>query len=164
MNKLAKIIPIEQFELTKKQISEVVKSSETEELHVTYKKMKGFLDIFEKELKASFLERAKTAKENGGRLSTSVGDLIPVEKSNWTFNTEKILKFAEDNGIADGEIFDVQYEIVTKNPKILDDLLKKGIITKIYKTSVGRWNAITRTFPKLLKFAENKPTEYIKGL
>lgn len=158
---LALIIPAAQLQVTQKQIVDIVKKTETEELHQKYTQMVGFTDMFVTATKDELIERAK---ENNNKLSTSLGTISLQTRENVTPDENKILKFLKSKKLSEELAFDFDYEVVTKNATILADLLEKGYITQTSKFNKSKFKKLAEKYPQLLKMIDLKETEYLKGL
>ena len=161
---LGSLIPKEQLSLSKTQLRGVIKGTESNELHITYTKMKGFMDVFISEVKNEFVKRAKRLKQRGKRLSTDIGIIVYNERHNYIYDEDKINAFLKKHKISPDEVYDYKYALVTKNQKVLDSLESKGFIAKSNKFNVNKVERLAEKFPKILDFIKDNPTEFVKGL
>lgn len=163
-NSLVKFFPSGSLDLTKKEIKSVVASSTLNDVHTTYAKMKSFLALFEEEVKNHFLSVGKKLKAKDQKIVTDLGEITVVSRDNITAEEEKIEKYIDKNGIPDTEIFDIKYEVVTSNEKVLTQLMEKGYIVKTKKLVPKKLMAAADLYPKLKTMYTNTPTEYLKNL
>jgi hypothetical protein len=152
--------------MKQKQMREIVKVTPIEELHKTYTKMLGFFEMFSEVVKSELIAQLekKKKKTGDGSVSTNIGKIQLMERHNYIFDEKEIKKFIAKMNIAESDIFDFDYAIVSKNEKKLRQLVKEGIVSVDKKISVKKIEKIIEKYPKLLNFIEDKPTKYIKGL
>jgi len=162
--KLAKILPAQSLELKRAQIDSIVKRTESNELHTVFTKVKGFFVLLETSVKAEMTKRAKKLKQSNEALITDVGRITYVERNNYKFDEVKIVEFMDKKGIREEELYDISYTLNTNNAKILAKLIEKGIVAKVRKINVSKYEAKAEVEPKLLDFVENNVTEFVKGL
>ncbi len=162
--RLVKIIPAQSLELRKAQIDSIVKRTESNELHTVFTKAKGFFVLLEDSVKAEMTKRAKELKQRDESLITDVGKITYVERNNYKFDETKIVEFMSKKGIREEELYDISYTLNTNNAKILAQLLEKGIVAKVRKINVSKYETKAVEESKLLDFVENNVTEFVKGL
>lgn len=160
MANIITIIPKQQLEATQKQVTDIVKATDNNMLHDSFVRMRGFFEMFQTAVKDEFIKR--TQKE--GKIHTDVGDIQYIERANFTFNEDKISAFLKKKKIADERIYKLDFKIATKNPKVLSKLLDEGHIVETKKIDTKLYDELSKEYPELLKFVENNPTGYIKGL
>jgi hypothetical protein len=162
---LLRIIPREQLEATEKDIKAVVKASSANDLHITYNKINTFVTFFNDTVKRELISRIKkTLAKKGNKISTELGDISLVERANFQYDSELLLKFLKKKKLKEIDLFNANYEVVTKNQKDLVELEDKGLIKKTLKLdSVKAENLIVR-YPELQNLITNEPTLYLKNL
>jgi len=161
---LAVLLPKEQLEISKSDLTKVVKATESNELHINYTKVKGFMDLFISIVKEEFIKRSKKLKKKGERLTTDVGVISYAERHNYVFDSEAIAKFIKKHKIPEDSVYDYGYKLVTKNAKILSSLKDKGIITMEEKISAKKIEKLAEKYPSILKYVKDDVTEYVRGL
>ena len=118
---LVKIIPKEQLEATEKEITAVVKATDTNELHVSYKKINSFVEFFNSAVKNEVISRIKkTIKKKGNKVETELGEISLVERANFEYDEDKLLKFLKKKKLLPDSLFKIDWEVVTKNLKELE--------------------------------------------
>jgi len=153
------IIPKAQLTATKKQIRDVVKSTDSDKLHTNYVQLNEFFSVFYEEVKREFLKRAKK-----NPIETPVGKIQYAIRNNYSVDEKKLKKFLKKNKISIDYAFDESVELVTNNDKVIQKLIEKGHAVKIEKPNFNKINELAEEYPEILDFVENDPTEYIKGL
>lgn len=162
---LVKIIPKEQLEVTEKEITAVVKATDTNELHIAYNKINSFVSFFSSAAKNEIISRIKkTLKKNGNKVETEIGEISLVERANFEYDEDKLLKFLRKKKLEPDSLFSVDWEIVTKNLKVLNELEWKGLIQKKYKLNSTKAENLVIKYPELVELIHNNPTYYLKNL
>ena len=164
---LEKYIPSDVIKLTAENVTALVKKADTNELHIKYNTLMGFVDMFGKAVKEEVVERLKKQVEKGGKTFavTEVGQITLVRRGNVViddFSLEKWIEKQED--MKKEDIFDVKYELVTNNKQVLESLLDKGLAIRTWSINKSKFEKLKKLFPKLSKFEKESPTFYVKGL
>jgi hypothetical protein len=164
-NGLVAFVPPEMLEAKKKEITALVKDSDSETLHTTFTKMRGFFALFEEAVKEAFVSRAKEAKKTEEYVETSVGRITLNTRHNYTYDEDKVRAFLKRHRISEDRLYDSSFTIEAKDPKILAKLIDQGVISKkMGKIRAADYEELARQFPELLEFVTDNPTEYVKGL
>jgi len=164
IKRLRKIIPKATLEVKQKEVFDIVKKTPDNELHTTFIKAKGFFKIFEGATKEAFVERAKKAKEKSEKIETDVGVITFVSRSNFSFDEKGIDKFLKGKNLNEELVYDYSYTVNTKDARVLANLLDKGHVIVKKKLSIVKINDLAETYPSVLNYVEDEPTEFVKGL
>jgi hypothetical protein len=155
------------LKITKTQMTQIIKKTDDNDLHIAYLRMKELADLFIGLTKQEFISRVKKfKKKTGQQFITELGQLIVAVRNNFKLNVSltDFKTWLSKNKIAEEEVFKYDYVLTTKNKKVLDNLVSKGYAT--IKESVD-WKGIenvAKVHKDILDFVDNDPTEYIKGL
>ena len=68
------------------------------------------------------------------------------------------------NKLSEELVYDYSYTVNTKDARVLANLLDKGQVIMKKKLSVAKINDLAETYPKVLDYVEDEPTEFVKGL
>ena len=158
---LSLIVPEKDLDIQKKQLSDVVKTTETNELHRMFAKLNGFMAMLTDLVKIEFIKRAQ---KKAGKVVSEIGEITVHTRNNYTYNDEKIKDFLESKDLALGHVFDTEYVVITRNAKTIETLLEKGVIAESLKVNNKKFEAVLEDFSKLDEFRYNNPTTYLKGL
>lgn len=162
---LVKIIPKEQLEATEKEINAVVKATSTNELHIAYNKINSFVSVFSLAAKNEIISRIKkTLKKKGNKVETEIGEISLVERANFEYDEDKLLKFLKKKKLGLDSLFKIDWEIVTKNNKELNILEEKGLVQKKLKMDSAKAENLVVKYPELVELIYNSPTYYLKNL
>lgn len=162
---LVKIIPKEQLEATEKEIKAVVKATDTNELHIAYNKINSFVLFFSSAAKDEIISRIKkTLKKNGNKVETEIGEISLVERANFEYDEDKLLKFLKKKKLGLDSLFKIDWEVVTKNSKELEVMEEKGLVQKKLKMDSTKAENLVVKYPELVELIHNSPTYYLKNL
>lgn len=157
---LALIVPEKDLDIQKKRLSDVVKTTETNELHRMFAKLNGFMAMLTDLVKTEFIKRASKK----GKVVSEIGEITVHTRNNYTYDDEKIRAFLEEKDLSLSQIFDKGYVVITQNPKTIEMLIDKGVIAETLKVNTKKFDECLEQFPKLESYRENNPTVYLKGL
>lgn len=164
-NALVKIIPKEQLEATEKEITAVVKATDTNELHIAYNKINSFVSLFSLVTKNEIISRIKkTLKKNGNKVETEIGEISLVERANFEYDEDKLLKFLKKKKLGLDSLFKIDWEVVTKNSKELEAMEERGLVQKKLKMDSTKAENLVVKYPELVELIHNNPTYYLKNL
>lgn len=166
---LEKYIPHDIIQLTKEKVVSIVKQTETNLLHEKYNTLMSFVDMFVDSVKEEIKSRLKSIFDNTGEKSiqTDIGKILLINRTDYKLNdeqSEKLINYMKANSIPIETVFDVEYKIVTKNQKIINQLLDKGYVTKTHKLNKDLLKIALEKNPEIKSFIDIKEIEYIKGL
>jgi len=164
---LEKYIPSDVIKLTEENVKALVKKADTNELHERYNTLMGFVKLFGDSVKEEVIERLKLQVKKGGETSvvTEIGQITLVKRSNTVIDDFSLEKWIEkQDDMEKSDVFDVRYELVTNNKKVLESLLEKGLVTINWSLNKTKFEKLKKLFPKLSKFEKESPTFYVKGL
>ena len=150
------------IELTAKNIHSIINATPNNELHEKYTQMAGLFKMVDGVVKEVF--RKRIAKLKDKFIETGLGKISYHERANYSFDEEKILGFIKKNKLKKSLLYDESYSLVTQNKKILDELVSKGIATKVFSLNKEKFQLVAEKYPELLDFVDNEPTPYLKGL
>lgn len=168
MSKLPTIVnDLATLKVTKTQMKQIIKKTSDDELHVVYLRMKELADLFMGLTKQEFISRVKKyKKKTGQQFITELGKLIVAVRNNFKLkiSTSDFKDWLKKEKVAEEEVFDYTYVLVTQNKKVLDNLIEKGYATKKETINWKGVERIAKVKKDILDFVDNNPTEYVKGL
>ena len=62
----------------------------------------------------------KTIKKKGNKVETELGEISLVERANFEYDEDKLLKFLKKKKLLPDSLFKIDWEVVTKNLKELE--------------------------------------------
>lgn len=163
MSALEKYIPSDIIKLTDDKIRDIVKNTDSDTLHKKFNELNFLYNSFVKSTKEELIERIK--KSDSNNIETEIGIITLNTRTDIKVEDETLLeKNLSKLGIDIHEIYDEDYVLVNKNPKVINTLLKKGIITKVYNLNRDKLKIALKKYEKLAEFVKIRVTEFLKGL
>lgn len=160
---LEKYIPSEIIVLNEKKIKDIISKTDTDTLHKKFNELNFLYDIFTKGVKEEIIQRIKSADDTN--IETSIGNIVLMKRSDIKVeNEEELIKVMKNNSISINEVFDEEYEIVNKNPKVLKTLLEKNIIVKVYRLNRDKLKIAMEKYKVIKDSVVIRITEYLRGL
>lgn len=163
---IKQFIPDIQLQVKKRQISDVIKHTPTEELHHRFKYFKEFYTLVETTVKEEVFARMRKYFTSSGErtLTTKVGKIQLVRKNNYSFQENNIIKFLQKKKIPLEQVFDTDYVVLTTDKNILRQLVDKKYIKKTMNVNTEKFSAVMDKYPELSEYVDVETTEYIRGL
>jgi hypothetical protein len=158
----AMLIPKDALELKQRNINAIISSTPNEELHEKYTQMAGIFKMVDTATRVAFKKRLIKLKNK--IIKTATGKITYHERSNYSFEEDKIKLFMKKHKIPVSKMYNVEHSVVTRNKKILRELVSKGILTKVHTLDKEKFSALAEVHPTLLNYVEDNFTTYIKGL
>ena len=164
---LIRLVGEKQLDVTKAQITDIVRDMPDNELHSAVRKVNGLSAVFGDATKTEFILRLKLLRKQKDENSivTSVGKITFATRNNYSYDEEKINAYLEKKKIDEDSIYDITYVVATQNPKVLADLLDKGYISAVKRINSNELAELIESgHPSLANCVTNNKTEYITGL
>ncbi len=156
---LTKFISSAQLQVKEKEIRAVVKATDSNSLHIAYTNLSSFLALFTSQVKKEFLKRAKKKS-----IQTDIGKITVCERANYEYDEKEIEKLVTKRNIDPNDVYDITYEVITKDYRKLAKLESEGVIAKSLKINPNKIEALSVKYPSILNYVRNNPTIYVKGL
>lgn len=164
---ITKFIPENVLALTKAKLKEVIVRSNTDDVHSVYVKMYTYLDNYYSVAYDELLKRLKEHHKKTGMktLQTEAGSLQLVEKTNYDFDEKKIIAYCKKKNIPLEDVFNVKYELVTNDKRVINNLLAKGHAIQKLSLTRGKFADVAEEHTTLLNYVKELPSEFsIRGL
>lgn len=160
---LEKYIPSEILVLNEEKVKNIIAKTDTDTLHKKFNELNFLYDIFTKGVKEEIIKRLKSSGDNN--IETTIGNIVLMKRNDIKVeNEEELIKIMKKNSIPINEIFDEEYELVNKNPKVLKTLLDKNIVAKVYRLNRDKLKIAIEKYKVIKDSVVTKITEYLRGL
>lgn len=160
---LEKYIPNDILTLNEERIKSIISKTDTDTLHKKLNELNFLYNIFVKGVKEEIIERLKSNNETN--IETSIGNIVLMKRTDTKVeDEEELIKIMKNNSIPLNEVFDEEYELVNKNPKVLKTLLNKNIIVKVFRINKDKLKIAMEKYNVIRKSVVTRITEYLKGL